>query len=429
MGSIKGRFQIIRLRLGKAWKNVKAILREGWSPLSRPDRKAIVRALVTIIVVIAIGGVVLWILRIRPKRMVQASLVCKSVDLPVPFHTIVHYGTEQLRLWEFEGTAEECDRDSIQPRPRARLERFVTLNLNKTGLAKPWLRMIPNAPGQKLEIDTPAGTAVSLCANGTSPCTVDAMNLLFETKHGDEANVEWQLELDSDLDLWQDGMEIRPLALPPEESAKIHVSPIKTSAIVLKFRANSPNAVVSIAARPSVEALVLKQKEPKPINIEVKGCNVQSLVFERPIPIEPTTEATGQISFADAVVEEIGMKLAGNEPGLAVNVSGNTREVLIGGINKNPSFYDDVVSTGPAGQGLLGFMVLGFSYFLASVGKKAVDVLAEIVVIPAKPKEGASSGNDSGNDFHAERKEQIQPENLETQAGPPNDSHIEVKDS
>ena len=166
-------------RLKTALRNAERLIRGEWNNLRTEDRKAIVRSLITLIIVTVIGAVGLVILSSKPQRRIKAHLVCSEVHVPVPLVTVINYGTEKLMLWQFEGTAERTDRDSIVPKPLKELQRSLTLQFVKTALAHQRLKMTPESPGQMLNIRSPAATKLTIEGEDISNSQIQALQLQF----------------------------------------------------------------------------------------------------------------------------------------------------------------------------------------------------------------------------------------------------------
>jgi hypothetical protein len=344
---MNSRWKNFQEKLNKAFRNAERLIHGEWNNLGAEDRKAIIRALIVLIVVMVIGTVGLLILSSKPKRRIQAKLTCTKLQMPVPLVTVINYGTEKLMLWEFEGTAEHTDRDSLVPKPPLNpLQRVVKLQFVKTSLPHRSLEMTPASTGQLLNIWSPPNTKVSIEGEDISNSQKEGtpIQLRFESEQRGESNLTWQV--DSQIEIAEDGLEIQPLGFASEEQMTLQASPFADSAIDFSFKAEDPNAkvLVSIERHPGALRFDLT-KSGERLNLQA-ACNGGTIRFGETFAL-PLTDTTEDVQFNGIVIEEINFGVSDfNKPEFALKISGEAAKVLLGKEDKNPTRLEEVLSAG-----------------------------------------------------------------------------------
>lgn len=364
--------------------NARRIAKDGWSNVKQEDRRAVRRSMIALTAVLLIGGVGLWILSSKPKRRIQANLTCTELHIPIPLVTVIFYGTTKLMLWEFEGTAERADRDSIKPEPHlVPSQRTVTLQFVNTELDNKTLEITPEPTGQLVNIYSPAGTKLSIegdDVSGSQNAAIEAPILLkLESERGGSLNLTWQV--DNPIELKKNGLDIKPLGFPPEEQITLKMSPFPDSAIDFAFKAESPNAkiLVTFQRRPGALRFDLKNSTGS-FNLQATGCSAGSLRFGESF-ILPLSEMTEEVQFNSVALKDITLHVADfNKPKFGLKLSGDADKVLVGREDKNPTRLEEVLSAGFAKQTVFGILVLGVILLLGRFANRALEVLSSIVI-------------------------------------------------
>ena len=385
-------------RLKTAFTNAGRLLRGEWNNLRTEDRKAIVRSLITLIVVTVLGAVGLLILSSKPKRRIQANLACSEVQVPVPLITVINYGTERLMLWEFEGTAERTDRDSIDPKPPLKeLQRSLTLQFVKTSVPHQRLDMLPESPGQMLNVQSPAATKLTIegedISNSQKAGASTPIQLRFESGQGGISTVTWQV--DSRLEIAIDGLEIKPLGFPPEEQMTFKASPFADSAIDFSFKGENPNAKTLVLFERHPGALRFDfNKSSESLNIQAAGCSSGTVRFGETFFLS-LTDVTEAVQFNGVVIEEIDLRVSDfTKPKFALKLSGEAPKVLFGKEDKNPTRLEEILSAGFAKQTIFGILVLGVIYVLGHFANRALEVFSGVIL--PEPKDNGTPRSQTG---------------------------------
>lgn len=386
------RFRELPNRFKEACKKLVGFLKRRWKRVSESERKTITRALLMLAAVAVIGLLLLVTLRHRPRRNVQVDVVCSTIKLSVPFHAKVQYGTGELTLFNFTGTAKGCDRDSIQPKPSPRPpRRSIDLDLVASGTDSSWLNIKPHVPAStQVDVYTPADTSIVL---GDSPSVAEQMlaqlDLTLDPATDGETKVRWQV--DQPMSLQAQGLDIKPLVFPVEEETKIEVAPIFPVAVDFDLHAHSPAAQIKIRLKRDPNVLGFEPIDPKqqPYNFEVQGCTSGSVTLGE-TPVELKADTPAQVKFEDSLLQEIGLRLGADKAGLAIKASGRSREMMMAGVNRNPTLSDEIGSTTVGGQRLFAIILIGIICLILFLLGKIGDVLVGVFFGNSKHSENAT---------------------------------------
>ncbi len=317
----------------------------------RPHNQA--RGVIVFLSVSLIAAIVGFkILAVQPKRTFQTSLACKSLELPILFTVVIPQGTRVLSLQNYVGSAKGVDAGFFGSRSKEQNGLAdSTFGLVKSNNTRPTilLKTLESAGGI-LELILPASAELNI----ESP-TNNSLNLIIDTKNAGP-KIYWQVNGGLQLDTTNLKMVVHGIATDQQPNTLIIRSLDRVTEFTLEASEPNPHAFVGLA--PGTTVKFQPTLSTSPVGLTAKECKVDFLTFGPSINVavpEPITDVT--IHEMILKTFELGFT-EDKKPTFAINLTGETGNLSVGGENRNPSRWDEIRSTSLTNQSLLGLATL-----------------------------------------------------------------------
>ena len=295
----------------------------------------------------------LKILSVQPKRTLRTSLACKYLELPILFSVVVPQGTRVLSLENYVGSAKGIDADSFRSRSKLQNElaesafRLVKSNNNGQTIVLSTLE----SPGGILELTLPASTELKI----QSP-TTDPLNLIIDTKNAG-LKIYWQVNGRLKLEKKNLKMVVQGIGTDdqPDTLTIRSLDPMPTE---FTLEASEPNSHAFVGLAPGTTVRFQPTVSSSPVGLTARECKVDSVTFGPSMNVavpEPITDVTIHEMILKTI--ELGFT-EDKKPTFAINLTGETGNLSVGGENRNPSRWDEIRSTSLTKQSLLGLATL-----------------------------------------------------------------------